>query len=496
MASMCEQVRAVIWGPWLVAAILGMGLFLSLVTGFIQITGFPKALGLFLSSLRENGAGDFRALCTALAATVGTGNLVGVAGAIALGGPGAVFWMWVSGLLGMGTKFAEATLAVHCRTREKGEYVGGPMYMIRRTLGERWQFLAAAYAVFGVIAAFGVGNAAQVSAVMGALDQFGTIHHLSAGVILAALVGAVVLGGGKRIGGAAEILVPFASLVYLILSAVVLIARAEAIPAAFAAIFREAFRPRAAVGSVFAAMGVGISRGVFTNEAGMGTASIAHAAARVAHPAQQGLLGVMEVFLDTMVICTMTALVILCSGADIPWGSDPGGSLTADAFAGVCGEWVRIILSGCICCFAFATVLGWGFYGARCARFLFGDRGERWFARCQILAVIAASVMDAGTIWCLAEAVNGLMAVPNLIILAVLSPQLRRLTIDYKISCGKPAAGGTYENFYQCQPLPALSHAKVPSLRTGSEAPGQKDLPPEHRSARSAHPRGVLRSHP
>ena len=492
MESVCEAVRNLVWGPWLVAAILGMGLYLSVRTGFVQITCFPRAVALLFSSLRERGAGDFRALCTALAATVGTGNLVGVAGAIALGGPGAVFWMWVSGLVGMAAKFAEATLAVRYRVVEGGEFVGGPMYMIRNRPGRFWKLLAGCYAAFGVIAAFGVGNAAQVNAVVTAIEQVRPVSHPAVGLILAALVGAVVLGGAKRIGGMAEVLVPFASIVYLLLALTVLVLRSDAIPVAFSAILEEAFRPRAAVGSLFVTLRTGISRGVFTNEAGMGTAAIAHAAAQVDHPVQQGLMGVMEVFLDTIVICTMTALVILCSGIPIPYGTDAGGSLTADAFSAVCGPWAPILLALCICCFAFATVLGWGLYGARCARYLFGKPGERCFSWLQTAAVALGAVAQTDIIWSLAEAVNGLMAIPNLIILAVLAPELRRLVIDYQISRGHGAAGGTYENFNQCQPLPALSHEKVPSLRPGGQAPGQEDLSPEHRPARSAHPRGFL----
>ena len=482
MAFVCEHVKNLVWGPWLVALILGMGLLLSFRTGFVQITCFPRSCRLFLSSLRENGAGDFRALCTALAATIGTGNLVGVAGAIALGGPGTVFWMWVGGIVGMATKFAEATLAVRYRTVDNGETVGGPMYMIRSCLGARWQFLATIYAVFGIIAAFGVGNAAQINAAVCALDEVISADHLLTGAILAILVGAVVLGGAKRIGEVAEVLVPFASIVYLLLAVTVLILCRDAIPGAFRAIFAGAFQPKAAF---FSVLRIGISRGVFTNEAGMGTASIAHAAAKVDHSAEQGLMGVMEVFLDTIVICTLTALVILCSGV--------GESVSA-AFDAVCGPWASILLCLCICCFAFATVLGWGMYGARCARFLFGKIGERYFARCQVAAVLCGAVLDTGVIWSLAEAANGLMAIPNLITLAALSPELRRLTIDYKISRGAHAAGGTYEyeNFHQRKPLPAFSHEKVSPLRPGGKASGQEDLPPEHRSARPAHPRGFL----
>lgn len=448
MASVCEFLNRLVWGPWLVAAVLGAGLFLSLRAGFPQLTLFREALGHFLSTLRpperEEGEPPFRALCTALAATVGTGNLIGVAGAIALGGPGAVFWMWVCGFVGMGTKFAEVTLAVHFRDRAGGVYLGGPMYMIRNGLGHRWHFLAALYCFFGIFAAFGVGNATQINAVTAGLKQvlsgFGVPGSprmdLVLGLILAALVGAVLLGGAKRIGAAAEVLVPFASIAYLLLGAGVLVLRLEAVPAAFAAIFRGALDPAAVtggvVGSFFAGLRTGVSRGVFTNEAGMGTASIAHAAARTDHPVRQGLLGIMEVFLDTIVICTMTALVILCSGVPIPYGTDAGGSLTTAAFAAVLGPWVTGVLSAAVCCFAFATVLGWGLYGARCAQYLLGPGAFRPFAWMQTAAVILGAVLDTRVVWAMAEAVNGLMAVPNLIALMMLSGVLSRLTKEYK----------------------------------------------------------------
>ena len=445
MAFVSDFLNRLVWGPGLVAAMLGVGLFLSVRTGFVQLRMFPAALRRFLAAFREVGTGDgeppFRALCTALAATVGTGNLVGVAGAIALGGPGAIFWMWVCGVLGMATKFAEVTLSIHFRQRRDGEYLGGPMYMIRHGLSRRWRWLAGLYAFFGVFAAFGIGNATQINAMVAGIGQvlagFGAqCNDLILGLVLAALVGAVLLGGARRIGAAAEMLVPFASAVYLLLSCGVLILRSDALPAAFSAIIRGAFAPGAVtggmVGSIFAAMRVGLSRGVFTNEAGMGTASIAHACARVSHPADQGLLGIVEVFLDTIVICTMTALVILCSGVPIPYGTDAGGSLTAAAFSAVYGDWAGLILAGCICCFAFATILGWGLYGARCAQYLLGADVFRPFAWFQIVAVIVGAVLDTGVIWSLAETVNGLMAVPNLITLVLMSPILSRLAKEYK----------------------------------------------------------------
>ena len=457
-----ETLNRFVWGAPALVLILGVGVFLSVRSGFAQLTLFSRACRVFLAKLRQGNDGDdvspFQALCTALAATVGTGNLVGVAGAIALGGPGAIFWMWICAIVGMATKFAEATLAVRYRVRVNGAYVGGPMYMIRQGMGKRWNWLACLYSFFGVFAAFGVGNATQINAVITGVNEviaaFGGSEsrsgNLLMGVILAALVGAMLLGGAKRIGAAAEMLVPFASCAYILLGAGVLVMRASEIPQALVSIVTGAFSPGAVtggmLGSAFQALRIGVSRGVFTNEAGMGTASIAHASARVSHPAEQGLMGIMEVFLDTIVICTMTALVILCSGVPISFGADVGGVLTTRAFSSVYGDWVTVILAMALCCFAFATVLGWGLYGARCAQFLFGPRAWKPFALLQIVNVIAIAVLETGVIWSLAETVNGLMAVPNLIALVALSPELSRLTIEYKNLRGDRAAGGTYEN--------------------------------------------------
>ena len=465
-----ETVNRLVWGAPALILILGTGLWLTFRTGFAQFRLFPEAVRQFLSSFRgsedTSGVPPFRALCTALAATVGTGNMVGVAGALALGGPGAIFWMWVCGFIGMATKFAEATLAVRFRVREGDGYVGGPMYMIRGRMGRRWQWLAPVYSFFGVVAAFGVGNATQINAVIAGINEMLAVfgagasrgRDLMLGAVLAALVGAMLLGGAVRIGRAAEKLVPFASAVYILLCAGVLIARSRAVPGALAAILAGAFSPRAVtggmVGSAFQVLRVGVSRGVFTNEAGMGTASIAHASARVSHPVRQGLMGIMEVFLDTIVICTLTALVILCSGIPVPYGTDAGAYLTGAAFRSVYGPWVTAVQAGCLCCFAFATVLGWGLYGARCAQFLFGPGAWKVFALVQILTVLASALLETAVIWSVAETVNGLMAIPNLIVLAALSPELRRLTVDYKNTCGdSDAAGGTHENLNQCKPL-------------------------------------------
>ncbi len=451
MTKVLDSVNSIVWGAPALMLILGVGIVLSLRTGFAQITLFPRALRDFFARLRGgkasgDGVTPFQALCTALAATVGTGNLAGVAGAIAIGGPGAVFWMWVCAVLGMVTKFAEATLAVRFRARENGEWVGGPMYMIRDGMGKKWLWLAALYSFFGVVAAFGVGNATQINAVVSsvnsALTAFGgretVFGNVIMGVILAVTVCVMLLGGAKRIGTVAERLVPFVSVAYLLLGLGVLVARVQLIPEAFRAIVCGAFSPRAVtgglVGSVFVTLRIGVSRGVFTNEAGMGTASIAHASAQVGHPAQQGLMGIMEVFLDTVVICTMTALVILVSGVAIPYGVDIGVALTVDAFCAIYGDWAAIFIAAALCCFAFATVLGWGLYGARCAQFLFGNAVWKKFALLQSVCVVLGAVLNTSVVWSLSETVNGLMAIPNLIALAVLSPELARLTKEYKNS--------------------------------------------------------------
>ncbi len=448
MEEVLSRINNLVWGAPALLLILSVGLYFSIRTGFVQLRLLPQALRRFGQMLKGtkdfDGVSPFQALCTALAATVGTGNLVGVAGAIALGGPGSIFWMWVCAILGMITKYAEAALAVHYQIREKGETLGGPMYMIQKGLGKGWQWLAPVYCFLGLFAAFGVGNATQVNAVISGADQvarfFGyslsTGGKLMLGIGLAVLIGAMLLGGAKRIGSAAELLVPFASCAYLALCAGVLILRSGEIPGAFSSILQGAFSPKAVtggvVGAAFQSLRVGVSRGVFTNEAGMGTASIAHGAAQVSHPAEQGLMGIMEVFLDTIVICTMTALVILCSGVEIPYGVDAGATLTLAAFSAVYGNWVTIFLALSLCCFAFATVLGWGFYGARCAQFLFGPDSWKKFALAQAAMVILGAVLQTGTIWSLAEILNGMMAIPNLIALVGLRKTLLALTADYE----------------------------------------------------------------
>ncbi len=463
------NINAVVWGAPALALILGVGIYLTLQLDFVQLKAFPEALRLFLRQLlpgknHKNGS-SFQALCTALAATVGTGNLVGVAGAICLGGPGAVFWMWICGILGMVTKFTEALLAVRYRISTDHGYVGGPMYIITQALPAGLHVLAPVYALFGVIAAFGVGNAAQINAaVTGIREAFRFFRlemtpgiRLLITVFLAGTIGSLLFGGAKRIGRAAERLIPFAAAGYILLCLGVLFLRWRQIPNAFQMIFQGAFSPRAVtggmIGSAFQTLRIGCSRGVFTNEAGMGTASIAHAGAECVHPARQGLMGIMEVFLDTIVICTMTALVILVSGETVPYGTDAGGELTVAAFSSVYGGAAVVLLAAACVLFAVATVLGWSLYGARCAEFLFGSHAWPYFAALQVITVFAASFLETSFIWQLAEAVNGLMAIPNLITLALLAPEAGRLTKEYQKTGNLDAGGGNYADFHQCKPL-------------------------------------------
>lgn len=469
MTKVVSAVNDLVWGAPALLMILGVGLYLSLRLAFVQLRLLPHALRVFFSKLRpgrgQQEASSFQALCTALGATVGTGNLVGVAGAICIGGPGAVFWMWLCGLLGMVTKYAEAVLAVRYRVPKGNRFWGGPMYVITQGLGARFLPLAKAYCLFGLAAAFGVGNATQINAVITGVNGLvlfvgGTpsfAGNLTMGFLLAVMVGALLLGGARRIGAAAEKLVPFAAAGYILLCLAVLMLKWDRVGTAFGQILTGAFSPKAAtggaLGSAFQALRIGCSRGVFTNEAGMGTAAIAHGEAKVDHPAQQGLMGIIEVFLDTIVICTLTALVILVSGIPIPYGLDKGAQLAMDAFCSVCGKGAAVLIVVMLACFAIATVLGWGLYGARCAQFLFGDASWKAFALTQAATVLFSSVLETGIIWQFSEMMNGLMVIPNLIALAALSPEISRLTKDYTKNRRKNAGGGSYANLYQCKPL-------------------------------------------
>jgi len=464
MPEILHLVNDFVWGFPALILILCVGLLLSVRTRWAQFRLFPAAIRTFIASFsgkqEHNGASPYRALCTALSATVGTGNIAGVAGAISIGGPGAIFWMWVCALFGMVTKFAEATLAIRYQRRDAdGTLRGGPMYMVQDAMGPKWQFLAGIYCFFGVTAAFGVGSATQVNAVLGGINnaieamggQESSVRNLLIGVALSVIVCLVLLGGARRIGAVAAFLVPLAAVFYMILCTGVLVKNASAIPNALMCIVKGAFQPAAVtggmLGSAFQALRIGTSRGVFTNEAGMGTAAIAHATAHVRHPVEQGFMGIIEVFLDTIVLCTMTALAILCSGVSIPYGLDQGIQITANALSCVYGNWVNVPLAVALCCFAVATIFGWGLYGARCAEFLFGKTVWRRFVILQAASVILGAVLSTGTVWMLSETANGLMAIPNLIVLFNLSPEVARLTNEYICVFGRASAkGGTNEN--------------------------------------------------
>lgn len=441
--------------------IIGVGLYLSVGLRFLQIRKFPYAIRVTIGRIfRKRDASDgamtpFQAVCTALAATVGTGNIAGVAGAIAIGGPGAVFWMWISAVLGMCTKFSEVTLAVHFReTNKNGDLVGGPMYYIKNGLGPKWHWLAVLFSTFGVLTVFGTGNATQVNTITTAInsalenyqlinDQSKPVVCLVIGIVLAALVGLVLLGGVKRIGTVSEKLVPFMALLYILLALGVVLLHANRIPLVFTMIFEGAFNPQAVtggiIGSFFTSMKRGVSRGIFSNEAGLGTGSIAHACADTKKPVKQGFFGIFEVFTDTIVICTLTALVILCSGVTVNYGQAAGAELTISGFTSTYGSWVSIFTAVSMCCFAFSTIIGWGLYGARCIEFIFDEKVIKPFMVAYSLVAILGATVDLGLLWSIADTFNGLMAIPNLIGVFLLSGTVFKLTKEYFETEGKNA---------------------------------------------------------
>ena len=457
--SINNAVNNFIWGVPAMICIIGVGLYLSLRTGFIQIRKFPYALKTTLGRIfKKKEASDgsmtpFQAVCTALAGTVGTGNIAGVAGAIAIGGPGAVFWMWCSALLGMCTKFAEVTLAVHFRERsETGEWVGGPMYYIKNGLGKRWQFLAFLYSLFGVLTVFGTGNATQVNTIVAAVDtallEYGVVGsgflstlNLITGIIVAMLVAMVLLGGIKRIGSVSEKLVPFMALFYIVLAVGVVGLNLPRLPYVLESIVAGAFNPAAftggTIGSLFISMQKGVSRGIFSNEAGLGTGSIAHACADTKKPVKQGMFGIFEVFADTIIICTLTAMVILCSGTPVNYGTAAGAELTISGFTTTYGGWASIFTAVALCCFAFSTIIGWGLYGSRFLVFLcHSDKVAKPFFVVYSFVSILGATVDLGLLWSIADTFNGLMSIPNLIALLLLSGTVVKLTKEFFASEG------------------------------------------------------------
>lgn len=457
MLAVIENVNAAVnnfvWGIPAIICIIGVGLYLSIRTGFIQVRKFPLAMKQTIGKVFEkkeakHGAmTPFQAVCTALSATVGTGNIAGVAGAIAIGGPGAVFWMWVSAFLGMCTKFSEVTLAVHFREKnEKGEYVGGPMYYIKNGLGLKWKWLAILFSVFGVFTVFGTGNATQVNtiatAINSALLNYNLINESNVvvsnwiiGIVIMILVACVLLGGIKRIGKVTEKLVPFMAILYIILAVGVVLLNIKNVPGVFADIFYGAFNPAAVtggvVGSFFTSMTKGVSRGIFSNEAGLGTGSIAHACADTGKPVEQGFFGIFEVFADTIIICTLTALVILCSDVPVAFGEAAGAELTISGFTSTYGNWVSVFTAVAMCCFAFSTIIGWGLYGARCAEFIFSTKIVKPFMVVYSLVAIVGATIDLGLVWSIAETFNGLMVIPNLIAVLLLSGTVFKLVKEY-----------------------------------------------------------------
>ena len=457
MLSTIESINNVvndfIWGVPAMICIVGVGLFLSFRTKFIQIRKFPYAMKVtFGRMFKKREASDgaltpFQAVCTALAATVGTGNVAGVAGAIAIGGPGAVFWMWMSALLGMCTKFSEVTLAVHFREKNKdGDYVGGPMYYIKNGLKKHWLWLAYLFSAFGVLTVFGTGNATQVNTITTAIDSalfnYNIISedtaptlNLIIGIVLAVLIGLILLGGVKRIGQVAEKLVPFMAVFYIILAIGVVVININHVPEVFSDIFKGAFNPASVtggvVGSFFMSMKKGVSRGIFSNEAGLGTGSIAHACADTRKPVKQGFFGIFEVFVDTIVICTLTALVILCSGVPVGYGQAAGAELTISGFTSTYGGWVSIFTAVAMCCFAFSTIIGWGLYGTRCIEFLFNSRVNKPFMLVYSLVAIVGATLNLDLLWSVAETFNGLMIIPNLIAVFMLSGVVVKMVKEY-----------------------------------------------------------------
>lgn len=451
--SVNSVVNNFIWGVPAMICIIGVGLLLSVRTKFLQIREFPYAMKQTIGKIFDKkDASDgamtpFQAVCTALAGTVGTGNIAGVAGAIAIGGPGAVFWMWISALLGMCTKFSEVTLAVHFREKNAvGDWVGGPMYYIKNGLKKHWHWLAFLFALFGVLTVFGTGNATQVNTITTAIDSallnFNIIPESSTkvvnpviGIIVAILVAMILLGGVKRIGRVTERLIPFMALLYIVLAFGVIILNIDRVPGVFHSIIDGAFHPASVtggiVGSFFLSMKKGVARGIFSNEAGLGTGSIAHACADTGEPVKQGMFGIFEVFTDTILICTLTAMVILCSGIPVGYGADAGAELTISGFTATYGNWVSIFTAIALCCFAFSTIIGWGLYGSRCMEYLSSEKWVKPFMVVYALVAIVGATMDLGMLWNIAETFNGLMAIPNLIALFLLSGTVVKLVKDY-----------------------------------------------------------------
>ena len=452
-----SKVNGFVWGIPMMVLILGVGVYLSVRCGFPQFRHFGHIIKNTLGSAfektekKDGAVSPFKAMCTALAASIGTGNIAGVSGAIAIGGPGAIFWMWVSALLGMCTKFSEVTLALKYRERnEKGDWVGGPMYYITNGLGKNWKWLACLFAGFGALASFGIGNMTQINTIAGTIntaiggffnttDSEKTIIALAVSIICALICAFILLGGIQRLADVCSFLVPVMAVIYIIASLIVIVLNIGGIPAAFAAIVKGAFNPASVAGGL-AGVGIktaitkGVGRGIFSNEAGLGSAPIAHAAADVDHPVKQGIYGVFEVFMDTIVVCTMTALVVLLGVGveNINYGTDIGANLTIMGFESVFGSGLPgVAVAVCLTLFALSTVLAWALYGTRCVEYLFGFKASKVYQVIFCIFACMAGTVELKLAWDIADTLNGLMAIPNLLALALLSPTVIKLSKEY-----------------------------------------------------------------
>ncbi|MNZ61903.1 Amino-acid carrier protein AlsT [compost metagenome] len=446
--ALVNSLNGLVWGPPMLALILGTGLFLMLGLKFMPLTKIIPGFRLLWQGRKkgDEGSGEispFQALMTCLAATVGTGNIAGVATAIFLGGPGALFWMWCTALVGMATKYAEVVLAVHYReVDDHGEHVGGPMYAIKNGLGRKWMWLGGAFALFGGFAGFGIGNMVQVNSMAQALSSTFGVPAWLTGVVSMVLVGLVILGGIRRIGKVAATLVPLMCVIYILGAVVVLAMNYQAIPDAFALIFHHAFNPAAASGgfagaAVMAAIRFGVARGIFSNEAGLGTAGIAQAAGTTDSPVRSGLIGMLGTFIDTLIICTLTGLAIITTGV---WTSGvSGAALSAAAFEAAMPGFGGALLSIALVVFAFTTILGWSYYGEKCWEYMVGTKAILPYRLLWVLAVPFGAVAQLDFAWLLSDTLNGLMAIPNLIALLLLSPVVIKLTRNY---FAKPQAAG------------------------------------------------------
>ncbi|MBT5071098.1 MAG: sodium:alanine symporter family protein [Porticoccaceae bacterium] len=432
-----DQINGFVWGPVMLTLLLGTGIFLTIGLKGMTISHIPYAFKQLFKGRQGSGDGEispFNALMTSLSSTIGMGNIAGVATAIGLGGPGALFWMWCAAFVGMATKYAEAVLAVNYReTDEAGRKVGGPMYYIKNGLGDKWKWLGGAFALFGSLAGFGLANTVQSNAVSQVLETNFNVPTVVSGMVMAVLVGGVLLGGIKRIASVAGKLVPFMAALYMTATFLILVMNAPAIPAAIILVVDSAFNGAAATGgfagaTLMLALRMGIARGIFSNEAGLGSAPIAHAAAETNSPVRQGTIAMLGTFIDTLVICTMTGLVLIVTGV---WSGEPqGAAMTLAAFTGAL-PYGDIILSLCVALFAFTTMLGWSYYGERCAEFLLGTRVITPFRVLWVIGIFVGTQMSLELVWKMTDALNGLMAIPNLIALLLLSPIVFKLTREY-----------------------------------------------------------------